>query len=99
VHAPRAGAAKARRPRAGSSRSSAGASGTYSHVKSNPAYKPGSQPGFVQAALAALGPTTKNNIADHIAKDPGWKWSTEAAGKAARWYVDCLVKGGFAKEN
>jgi hypothetical protein len=93
--APSKGRAKTRTP----GRSPRGASQTYSHLKDNPAFRSGSQPGFVQAAIRELGKPTKQEIADHIKKQPGWKWAPEAAIKAARWYTDVLVREGFAKEN
>lgn len=70
----------------------------YSLVKPNPAFRPGTQSGLVQSALQSLDKPTKQEIADACAKSPEWKWSADAAFKGARWYVDVLVREGFAKE-
>jgi hypothetical protein len=72
----------------------------YAFLKNNPAFKPGTQSGLVQSTLLSLckPTTTKQEITDALLKDPAWKWGDTAARKAARWYVDVLVREGFAKE-
>jgi hypothetical protein len=66
----------------------------YRLLKRNPDLTKG-QHWLAQEALAAAGPCTKQEAADWIGKRPEWRGTVDPL-KPTKWYVDELVRGGFA---